>query len=174
MELKILYTSDSFVCIIVTSPSPHRRQPQLHAIPRLRRDDASRHSNHPGTFRLHFKNRNERSNQTSQLSHGEALTNTTPGSVQKGKLSIIASRAAVLVGFSIEVDPALWDEVAGRWTPERGRAVYGPGREDDLGSFGDVLVEDCGCVYAFADGDGDCREESEGFVADGVEHGEVF
>jgi hypothetical protein len=73
--------------------------------------------------------------------------------MQKGKLSIVTSSAAIAVGLAIEVDPAIWYKFVGVGAPEVRGAVDGPRTEDDLGSCGDVLAQDCGWVDGVTNGD---------------------
>ena len=79
--------------------------------------------------------------------------------------AVITTRASE-VGLAL-AHPTVRDEAFGIGAPERGKAVDGPGADEDFCARGDALVEDGGWADGFADGDGDGGVEAEDFVADG-------
>lgn len=120
-------------------------------------------------LKLDLKATNPSGQQARELSLCEPLTNTTPGSMQEGKETVVAVRTATVVRRAIGVEPTLRLELEGVWAPEGCGSVDSPGCEDDGRALGDELACERGVVGGNAHSESYGRPEAQNFGADGVQ-----
>lgn len=107
--------------------------------------------------------------QARELRLREPLPDAAPGAVQERQESVVAVRAAAVVGRAVGVEPALGLEVERVRAPERRGRVDGVGGEDDVRVFGDEVAGEGGVVRGDAHGEGHGGPEAEDLGADGVQ-----